>query len=119
MRLFGGLQGKEPYRIGQIEVEYVVDGCELPGSLWTPRTVDLRRLRARVNRDRLEAGLRRQPGWWLDPLSFERIDRFDREAVQWTLYRRVSRGTRAADTFEVVGHVILTWPSAEDLEEAG
>ncbi len=116
MKLWGGLQGNAPYRIGQIEVEYVVEAAGTSGATWTPQSPDIDQIRRHVERDRLAAGLRRQPGWWVDPWTFERIDRFDREAVRWVLYRRVSRGLVMDDTFEPVGHVILTWPSAEDLE---
>ena len=115
LKLWGGLQGMEPHRIGEIEVEYVVEGVP---STWTPLSGDVAKIRRHVERDRLAAGFRKQAGWWLDPWSFERTERYDREAVRWVLYRRVSRGSSAADTFETVGHVWLVWASAEDLEGA-
>lgn len=118
MKLWGGLQGMEPFRIGQIEAEYVVDAPGTSGATWTPLSGDVAKIRRHVERDRLAAGFRRQSGWWLDPWSFERTERYDREAVRWVLYRRVSRGSSAADTFETVGHVWLVWASAEDLEGA-
>ena len=109
LKLWGGIQGMEPHRIGQIEVEYVVEGVP---STWTPLSGDVAKIRRHVERDRLAAGFRRQSGWWLDPWSFGRTERFDREAVRWALYRK--NGER----FEIVGNVWLVWASAEDLEGA-
>lgn len=111
MKLWGGLQGMVPPKPGEVEAEYVVEGWPVQARL----TVDgLHLLRGKLNRARLDAGIRKQSGWWVDPWTWTLDERFERPAARMAIYQRVSGGTCFADTFRTIGTVWLTWPVAED-----
>lgn len=111
MNLWGGLQGTES-KVGEVEAEYVVEGWPVQERLATGELAVLRRI---LNRARLEAGLRRQSGWWIDPWTWRETERGGRPAASMEIYQRVGTGTKTSDTFRTVGRVWLTWPLPEDL----
>ena len=107
LKFWGGLQGTLPPKVGEVEAEFVVQGWPVQERLDSD---GLEKLRAKLNRARLDAGLRKQPGWWVDPWTWRLEDRFDRPAASMTIYQRTGP-TEFAD----IGQVWLTWPLPEDL----
>lgn len=112
VKLWGGLQGTLPPKVGEVEAEFVVEGWPVQERL---DSEGLEKLRAKLNRARLDAGLRKQPGWWVDPWTWRLEDRFDRPAASMEVYQRVPSGTTFAGTYRTIGRVWLTWPLPEDL----
>lgn len=105
VRLFGGFQGKPPYRAGEILAEYVVLGDPRRIGYWAMRKA----VEAQVNREKQECKLDRGVAWRMaDTLEYPPTLPDEAQRIEANL----------SDAFghRKVGRVVLVWPSAEVME---
>ncbi len=106
MKLWGGFQGMPPFRVGEIEAEYIVEGDPREARL----SVFRRMVEAKLNREKVAHKLARGDGWTLAP---------------WWSYppRLADEALRAEAAIwgrdgRVVGVCRMVWPSEEVRSEA-